>query len=84
MEVSKFKTEVEANIKALSDRHAELQGQLNSKVIATIKQLRQEKKLIEVELAKLVGAIQAFHGTVQIAENRSSVDSAAVTDASHD
>jgi len=80
MEVSKVKVELDANIKALSDRYTELQGQLNSKVIATIKQLRQEKKLIEAELAKILGAIQAFNGCVQIVENRSSVSNGAVTD----
>lgn len=83
MEVSKAKVEIDANIKALSDKHVELQTQVNNK-IAAIKQLRQEKKFYESELAKIFGAIQAFNGCKQIVEDRSSVSDAAVMDVAND
>lgn len=62
MEMSKVNSELDVNIKALTDRLTQFQEHLNSKILPNIKQLRKDRDVLIKDIATLNGAIQAYQG----------------------
>jgi predicted nucleic acid-binding Zn-ribbon protein len=66
MEIQKVNNELESNIKVLTERLTKYQEHLNTNIIAVIKRLREEKKLVLSNIATINGAIQAYQGCQQM------------------
>jgi len=66
METQKVTGEIESNIKELTEKLTKYQDHLNTNIIAVIKRLRNEKKLILNDIAIMTGAIQAYQVSQKI------------------
>jgi hypothetical protein len=65
MEAQKAIKEIEANVQVLTDKKAKREEDF-LRLTANIKQLKQELKIVQNDVAILHGAIQAYQGSIEV------------------
>lgn len=66
METAKVNSELESNIKVLSERLTQYQDHLNAKIIPNIRELQKQKETLKSDIDMIKGAIQAYQGCQKV------------------